>query len=363
VRAWLEARMRDPAFQRRALRTPFLRRLALRQTARLFDLLAGFTYTQTLLAFVRLGGPEALAGGPHRLEDLAARLGLEPEAAHRLLAACEALELAERRGDGWRLGALGLPLLGRPELVTLLEHDTLLYDDLREPDALLRDGRRTPTHLSRFWSYARHADPRTVPPAQAEAYSAVMAASQPLVAEQVLDAYDVARHRLLLDVGGGEGAFLRAAAARAPALALALFELPPVAARARARFAEEGLAARATVHGGSFLDDALPPGADLVTLVRVCFDHDDAVVGALLRRVHAALVPGGTLLIAEPMAGLRGAERVGDAYFGLYLLAMRSGRPRRPEEFFKLLRDSGFQASRSLRVANPFQTGLIAARR
>jgi demethylspheroidene O-methyltransferase len=117
------------------------------------------------------------------------------------------------------------------------------------------------------------------------------------------------------------------------------------------------------VHEGSFLDDTLPPGADLVTLVRVCFDHDDAVVGALLRRVHAALAPGGTLLIAEPMAGLPGAERVGDAYFGLYLLAMRSGRPRRPDEFFKLLRDSGFRSSRTLRVANPFQTGLIAARR
>jgi demethylspheroidene O-methyltransferase len=235
VRDWLERRMRDPAFQRRALRTPILRRLALRQTARLFDLLAGFTYTQTLLAFVRLGGPEALAGGPHALAAVASRLGLEPEAAARLLAACEVLELAERRGDAWRLGPLGLPLLGRPELATLLEHDVLLYDDLRDPDALLRDGRRTPTNLSRFWSYARASDPRALPGEQAAAYSAVMAASQPLVAEQVLDAYDVRGHRRLLDVGGGDGAFLRAAAARAPRLALELFELPPVAARTWSR--------------------------------------------------------------------------------------------------------------------------------
>ena len=41
-----------------------------------------------------------------------------------------------------------------------------------------------------------------------------MAASQPLVAQEVLDAYPLARHRCLLDVGGGDGAFLAAAAAR-----------------------------------------------------------------------------------------------------------------------------------------------------
>ena len=41
-----------------------------------------------------------------------------------------------------------------------------------------------------------------------------------------------------------------------------------------------------------------------------------------------ALPADGTLLLAEPMAGSRGAEPVGDAYFGFYLLAMGSGRPR-----------------------------------
>jgi len=355
--------MRDPAFQRRALRIPVLRRFARRRSERLFDLLAGFTYTQTLLAFVRVGGPEALAGGPHTLEQLALRMDLAPDAARCLLDAAEALGLVTRSAAGFRLGDLGLTLLGRPEIATLLGHDALLYDDLRLPEALLRDGRRTPTGLSRFWSYARASDPRTLPAAEAEAYSAVMAATQPLVAEQVIAAYDLSRHRRILDVGGGDGAFLRAIAPSAPAASLELFELPPVAARARAACAAAGLSGRMTVHEGSFLEDALPPGADLVTLIRVCFDHDDAVVSALLGRVHAALPVGGTLLIAEPMAGLAGAERVGAVYFGWYLLAMRSGRPRRPAEFAKLLRDSGFRDITPRPVPNPLQSGLITARR
>lgn len=363
VRAWLERRMRDPAFQRRALRIPLLRRLALRQASRLFDLLAGFTYTQTLLAFVQTGAPEALAGGPHALELLAPRLGLPLPAARRLLESAEALDLAERVGDAWALGPLGLPLLGRPELATLLQHDQLLYDDLRDPVALLRDDRASPTALSAFWSYARVADPRAVAPAAAASYSAVMAATQPLVAEQVLAAYDLARHRRILDVGGGDGSFLCAVAPHAPGASLELFELPAVAARARVRLAASGLAARSVVHEGSFLHDALPRGADLVTLVRVCFDHDDEAVRTLFGRVHAALPEGGRLLVAEPMAGLRGAERVGGAYFGLYLLAMRSGRPRRPDEFRKLLQDNGFRDVTALRAPNPLQSGLVVATR
>ena len=93
-----------------------------------------------------------------------------------------------------------------------------------------------------------------------------MSASQPLVADEILDAYAVTSHRCLLDVGGGEGAFLVRAAQRAPALRLMLFDLPAVADRARARFAAFGLAHRASVVGGDFLRQPLPTGADLVSL-------------------------------------------------------------------------------------------------
>ena len=67
------------------------------------------------------------------------------------------------------------------------------------------------------------------------------ATSQPLFAQEVLNSYPIHQHRCLLDVGGGEGVFLAAAATRAPALRLMLFDLPAVAERARARLADAGL--------------------------------------------------------------------------------------------------------------------------
>ena len=63
-----------------------------------------------------------------------------------------------------------------------------------------------------------------------------MSASQPLIADDVLDAFPIGRHRVLMDVGGGEGRFLASATQRDRKLKLMLFDLPPVAERARTHF-------------------------------------------------------------------------------------------------------------------------------
>jgi demethylspheroidene O-methyltransferase len=163
-----------------------------------------------------------------------------------------------------------------------------------------------------------------------------------------------------MDVGGGQGTFLRAVAARAPHLDLGLFDLPPVAARARAAFAAEGLTVEAT--GGSFFDDPLPRGADVISLIRILHDHDDGPALDILRAVRTALQPGATLLIGEPFAAEPGAERVGDAYFGMYLLAMGSGRPRPIREVIDMCRTAGFSTARRVSTAMPLIAGLVVAR-
>ncbi len=61
------------------------------------------------------------------------------------------------------------------------------------------------------------------------------------------------------------------------------------------------------------------------------YDHDDSHALAILKAAHAAMEPGATLLIAEPMADAPGAERMGATYFGLYLLAMKAAIPAPPK--------------------------------
>jgi demethylspheroidene O-methyltransferase len=362
LRAFRDRLIANPRFQRWAARFPLTRRVAHRQARELFDLCAGFVYTQVLLACVRLRLFEILAEGPQTVPALSERLSLPPEAVTRLLWAAASLRLAEHRGgDRFGLGMLGAALLGNPGVAAMIEHHALLYADLADPVALLRAGSRD-TALARYWPYAEAEHPGVLDAAQVAAYSALMSASQPLVAAEILDAYPFDRFRCLLDVGGGEGTFLLAVAKQAPRLRLMLFDLPAVAERARDNFAAAGLADRATAIGGDFHADPLPGGADGICLIRVTFDHDDARVLALLRRVRAALPPDGTLLLAEPMSATPGAERISDAYFGFYLLAMGRGRTRTPDQFRELLAAAGFRHVRLVPTRTPLHTRLIEAR-
>ncbi len=351
----------DPRFQRFASAFPPTRGIARRKGAALFDLCAGFVYSQILFACVRVRLFEVLAEGPATVPALARRLSLPVEAADRLLAAAASLGLAARRGGGrYGLGELGAALLGNPGIAEMIEHHAMLYADLADPLALLR-GEARETRLGRYWAYAGTEAPAASADTDVAGYTRLMAASQPLVAEDVLDAYDVSRHRRILDVGGGDGSFLNAVAARAPTAELVLFDLPAVAEHARARFAHGPLAGRAEAVGGDFCRDPLPPGADLITLVRIVHDHDEATVRTLLAATRAALAPGGTLLIAEPMAGTPGAERIGDAYFGFYLLAMGSGRARTPAMLSALLREAGFVRTEAVPTRRPFLAGAVKA--
>ena len=360
-RAWREGLTASPGFRRWAAAFPLTRPLARRRARALFDLCAGFIYSQILLACVRLRLFELLREGPQAESALAARMDLPAEGASRLLRAAAALELVALRDDGrWALGPLGAAMIDNPGIAAMVEHHALLYADLTDPVALLRRPRGG-NALSGYWAYAGADTPGELQRDRTADYTALMAASQPMVAEEVIAAYDFRRHRCLLDVGGGSGAFLAAVAAAAPELRLMLFDLPAVAQQGRERFARLRLDARATAFGGDFALDTLPQGADLVSLVRVLHDHDDEGVMGLLRSVRAALPAGGRLLVAEPMAGTPGAEPAGDAYFGIYLLAMGRGRPRRAEELQGMLRAAGFAQSRLLATRTPLLTRVLVA--
>lgn len=346
---WLYHRNRtlaDPGFQRFAARFLLTRPVARRRARGLFDLVAGFTYSQIVVACVESGLLERLAGKPLGIDEIGERIGLDLQAAERLLRAAAALDLTERLGDRWTLGSAGAALRGNRGIAEMVAHHRLLYADLADPLALLRRGGGGA--LADYWDYAGTGE-------GAAGYSALMAASQALIADQVIDAYDFSRHARVLDAGGGEGAFAAALARRVPSADVTVFDLPEVAARAQAK----GVGAI----GGDFTRDSLPRGFDAITLVRVLHDHDDSPALALLRAIHAALPDGGRLVLAEPMAATRGAAPAGDAYFGMYLLAMGSGRPRTVGAICAMLKVAGFARYRERATALPMTCRVLVAER
>ncbi|MEM7690639.1 MAG: methyltransferase [Pseudomonadota bacterium] len=349
-------------FQYWCARLPLIRRVAKTRATQMMDHIVGFTYSQVLKAVVEVELLDLLANGPITAAEVAHYTKLSEDAALTLLRAARALDLAEEVvADGWMLGQQGAVLVADEGTQAMIMHHRLLYRDLLDPLELLRKDRKEPSELSRYWSYAGALHGAAERGQETEDYSRLMAASQRYVADQVLAAFRFTGVESLLDVGGGHGAFVRRVGEAYPKMRLGLLDLPEVATSARAPLASAIGTERVTCHPGNFFEDTIPTGYELVSLVRILHDHDDAPAAALLRNIHASLSPGQRLLIAEPMARIPGAEPMGEAFFGFYLWAMGSGRARSPEEIHRMLREAGFSKSRLIAGPQPVIASMIVA--
>ncbi|WAP67439.1 methyltransferase family protein [Jiella pelagia] len=210
----------DQDFHRSSARFWLTRPFARKSSRKLFDLVAGFVYSQVLAAGVELNVFQHLSRGPRTLAEVAAATGLKPEAAERLLRALAAVDLVEIDDSDdeivYGLGQLGAALVANPGAEAMIRHHKDFYRDLADPVALLK-GEQSETRLSKLWPYA--AAPGGTPPEDADvaAYTDLMAASQDFVAEEVLGSYDLSWARRILDLGGGDGRFLRKVAEHHPA--------------------------------------------------------------------------------------------------------------------------------------------------
>jgi demethylspheroidene O-methyltransferase len=360
-RRWRNRTVANPKFQAFCTKIPGLSHFAQSRANALYGLTAGFVYSQIFASCVTLGVLEALNGKILAISALSGKTGLSADATGRLLSAAQSLGLVTEIEPGlWGLDDLGAVAANDPGILAMVRHHSLLYADLADPVALLKQRSRD-TGIARLWAYSANPEPAGIDAEDARVYSELMRISQDAVAREVLAVHDFGIYREVVDVGGGHGRFLSRVAAQTPKPDLHLFDLPPVAAQGKTALEAGGLGPRLKVSGGSFFDDSVPQGADCYTLVRVLYDHDDGAALQILKAVRAAMQPGATLIIAEPMGGTKGAAAHVNAYFSFYLLAMASGRCRSAETHIALAKQAGFASAKAIRTGQPLYTGLVIA--
>jgi len=302
---------------------------------------------------VELELTEFLAQGPKSTADIAKHCNLSESATLVLLRALKSLSLLiHYEPNWWSLDELGAAMLANPGISAMVHHHKILYQDLIDPVAMLRD--RSNSQLAQFWNYQPDEE------AQKTSYSELMARSQSMIADYVLDRVDLSAVKNLMDIAGGTGAFASSVAQRWPNISVSVLDLPQVVAEASHRVAND---CPITFLAGDMFSGPLPRGRDCISLVRVLHDHDDGPVQNLLNRVHAALDPGGSIIIAEPMAETPGAEAIGGSYFGFYLWTMGSGRARTVAELSGMLRQAGFTDAREIKTGVPSLVRVITAQK
>jgi demethylspheroidene O-methyltransferase len=110
---------------------------------------------------------------------------------------------------------------------------------------------------------------------------------------------------------------------------------------------------------GSFFDDDLPSGFDVISLIRILYDHSDDSITKLLTKVYNALPENGRLIVSEPMLGQNSPNRWGDTYFAIYTMAMNTGKTRSAIEITEIMKKIGFSNPIIHRSKRPYVTQVI----
>ena len=315
----------------------------------LFDLIAAHRVTAVLYAAVQLGVTDALAEGARDSAALAAASGAHEPSLRRLLGALVTLGVCRQEGKRYALTDLGAPLAASsPQSLkawAIFEGEMLrnswsgLTDSVRSGQTIGELAGAT----DRFALMARN-------PQAVETFNAAMRDLARLVMPAVLTAYDFSSFARLIDVGGGTGELLSGILHAFPSLRGAVLDLPGCAEGAAKRFADAGVANRATFIAGDFFR-SVPSGSDGIILKSVVHDWDDARSVRLLSNCRAALPDHGKLILIErllPETLADDTDHRAVAFSDLNMLRGPGGRERSEAEYRSLLSDSGLRTTRVL---------------
>ena len=259
----------------------------------------GFWASKTLLSAIELGVFTELASGPEEYETLRGRLGLHERSARDFLDALVALRMLEREGDHYAN--------------TL---STGLFLDRSKPSYIGGVLEMANHRLYGFWGDLTEALRTGAPQNEAKTGGdlfddAVRRPGPPRVVRRRHDRHQPgvrARDRARSSPGPTTRSTSTWAPRRAtcpvqvalanPHLTGGGMDLPVVGPHFEAYVAANGLADRLTFHPGSFFDDPLPP-ADVYTMGHILHDWSLEQKRFLLDKAHAALPPGGALVVFE----------------------------------------------------------------
>lgn len=321
--------------------------------APVLDLISAFRRTQVLFTACELKLFDSL-GSSKTCPQLAAELNLNADALERLLGACVMLGLLRRENGGYANTPAADAYLTTASPTRMLGYINYsnavlwkLWDNL--PDAV-REG----THR---WKQTYGTDGpifaqlfRT--PEDQREFLLGMHGYGLMSSPQVVNAVDLGRFRTFVDLGGATGHLATAACQRWPNLTGVVFDLPQVVGLTREVVSATPVADRVSIVGGDFFADDLPPG-DVYALGRIVHDWAEPKIKTLLAKIHAALPPGGMVLLAEKVLHDDKAGPDWAVTQSLNMLLVTEGKERTLGEYAELLEGAGFRDVTCRRTGAP----------
>ena len=311
--------------------------------APVLELIDAFRRSKTMFTAVAMGVFEALHDSPADAPSLAPRLGANADALERLLDACVGMGLLSKHAGAYANQPIAETYLCDASPYSLAGYvrysDEALFPMWTHLEDALREGthRWTQTfgwHGSIFDHFFKTEERK-------RSFLRGMHGFGQLSSAAVAAAFDLSGFSCLADLGGATGHLAIAACERYPRLRAVVFDLPQVVGMAREYVEASPARERIALATGDFFEDPLPP-ADLYAVGRVLHDWREGKTRMLLGKIHAALPPGGGLLIAEKLLEEDKSGPTPAQMQSLNMLICTEGKERTLGEYTALLRESGF---------------------
>ncbi len=319
----------------------------------------GMATTRVVMAGVRLGVYAALVEGANEADVVAARCKLDPTGTRHLLDSLTALGHVRRAGTRYRLTQRARRWLdpASPTYVGgFLEFNYDQWEWWSHLEEVVRTGKSFEIHD--FGSE----DPRW------DRYITAMFQLARLSAPEVARSLRLPpAPKRLLDLAGGHGWFAAELCRRHPTLHATVLDLPGSARVGRRIIAENGMRERVEHREGDMMTADLggPQGDryDGALCFQIIHHLSPEQNVALFRRLHAALLPGGTLAVLDYFTPPSDRPPDSAALLGLHFYLTSTAATYRAEDLRLWLHEAGFSAPRRVPLRRvPIQT-LYEARR
>ncbi len=265
-----------------------------------------------MIAAIELDLFNRIDQGATTIQDLAKNLDLPLDRTDKLVTACTALGLLEKReGSYYNSPEVDRYLIkGKPKYIGdwYVHQAKSEYDSWQDVAAAFRK----PTSPRGMYQDMMNDDADAIRAFTVAGYNSSIAAGYKLARD-----FNFSPYSLFLDLGGGSGCYSIPAAEGNPNLRAIVFDFPLVCEVTKEFIEKAGLSDRIATQPGDFMADELPEGADLISIIGNLHAYTLDETELLIKKVFQALTPGGSIIIIDYMLN---EDRTGPLEAALYHL-------------------------------------------
>ncbi|MDN5005231.1 methyltransferase [Bradyrhizobium sp. GCM10027634] len=318
----------------------------------LMKLIGGFQVSQAISAMAELGIADVLKGDVLASNDIARAVKCDPPSLYRLLHALASAGLLEEQADQrFRLTPVGECLrsdfpdsrsawaryVGRPYVRQSWGN---LADCVRSGKSAFEL-----LHQANLWTW------RGERPEETAIFDAAMSELSRSGGAAIASAHDFSAYKVIVDIGGGQGALLAAILSHHRDTRGILFDLPHVIAKAQDLLAAAKVDDRCEIVGGDVFK-SVPGGGDAYVIKSVLMDESDDSVVSILRRCRSVMTPSARIIVIEHLLTPPNQPEVN--YSDMTMMVMTGGRERTQREFEALFAASGLRLEQAVATRSPF---------